>query len=102
MAEEVGRTYGASLGRKPWAIEVKDNRLYASLNLAELAQTLGKYRSLELTGNTQTDLIIKFLSGQCEALNMAMPDARHGKAGLVLKDKDTNLLKLVVDILGQL
>lgn len=102
LAEEVGRTYGASLGRKPWAIEVKDNRLYASLNLAELAQTLGKYRSLELTGNTQTDLIIKFLSGQCEALNMAMPDARHGKAELVLKDKDTNLLKLVVDILGQL
>lgn len=102
LAEEVGRTYGASLNRKPWAGEVKDNRLYASLNLAELAQAMGKYRSLELTGNTQADLILKFLSGQCEALNLSMPDARHGKAELVLKDKDTNLLKLVVDILGQL
>jgi hypothetical protein len=31
-----------------------------------------------------------------------MPDGRHGKAELVLKDKNVNLLGVLVDVLGGL
>lgn len=94
IAEEVGRTYGASLGRKPWAGEVKDNRFLASLNMAELSN----YRT-RLTGNVPVDGAIHLLKGQCEYFNLSMPDWRHGKAELVLKDKDMNLLEWLVKVL---
>ena len=101
-AEEVGRTYGASLGRKPWASEVKENRLYASVNLKALNQTLAKYRSLMITGNRQVDTALLFFVGQCDYLNASMTDWRHGKAELVLKDKDMNLLQWLVGILEKI
>lgn len=102
LAEEAGRTYGASLGIKPWAIQAKENRLYASVNLAALGDAWSKYRSLNLTGNQQTDLVLKALLGQCEYLNMSMPDWRKGQTELILKDKQTNLLQWVVSMLGNL
>ena len=101
-AEEVGRTYGASLGRKPWASEVKENRLYASVNLKALNQTLAKYRSLMITGNRQGDTALLFFVGQCDYFNASMTDWRHGKAELVLKDKNMNLLHWVVSVLQNL
>ena len=102
LAEEAGRTYGASLGIKPWAIQAKENRLYASVNLAALGDAWSKYRSLNLTGNQQTDLVLKALLGQSEYLNMSMPDWRKGQTELILKDKQTNLLQWVVSMLGNL
>lgn len=94
IAEEVGRTYGVSLARKPWASEVKDNRLLASLNMAELAN----YRT-RLTGNASVDGAIHLLKSQCDYLNISMPDWQHGKAELVLKDKHMNLLQWLVSVL---
>ena len=102
LAEEAGRTYGASLGIKPWAIQAKENRLYASVNLAALGDAWSKYRSLNLTGNQQTDLVLKALLGQSEYLNMSMPDWRKGQTELILKDKQTNLLQWVVSMFGNL
>ena len=93
-AEEVGRTYGVSIGRKPWASEVKTNRLYASLNMAEIP----KYRT-KVTGDSSIDYAINFLRGSCVFLNVSMTDWRHGKAELILKDKDTNFLEWLVSIL---
>jgi len=101
-AEEVGRTYGASLGRKPWASEVKENRLYASVNLKALNQTLAKYRSLMITGNRQVDTALLFFVGQCDYFNASMTDWRHGKAELALKDKNMNLLQWLVSVLQNL
>lgn len=101
-AEEAGRTYGASLGMKPWANQAKENRLFASANLAALSEALGDYRSLELIGNQQADAAFKILFNQCDYLNMSMPDCRKGQMELVLKDKQTNLLRLVVNMLGNL
>ena len=101
-AEEVGRTYGASLGVKPWSAEVKQNRLYASLNLASLANELSLFRSLPMLGGQQNTMIVKLFAGQCDYLNFSMPDGRHGKAELVLKDKNVNLLGVLVDVLGGL
>ena len=94
IAEEVGRTYGVSVGRKAWAQQVKENRLEASLNMLELA----RYRT-RLTGNTSVDGAIHLVKGQCDYLNISMTDWRHGKAELVLKDKNMNLLQWLVSVL---
>lgn len=99
FAEEAGRTYGASLGVKPWSAEVRENRLYASVNMSAIA---GLYRSYGFTGNKQVDTVLMILMGQCNYLNVSMPDWCHGKAELVLNDKNQNLLKLVVGLLEQL
>lgn len=96
-AEEAGRTYGASLAVKPWASEVKDNRLLASLNMAEMANM-----RITLTGNASVDGAIRLLKSQCNYLNASMTDWRHGKAELVLKDKDMNLLQWLVGILEKI
>ena len=96
-AEETGRTYGASLAVKPWASEVKDNRLLASLNMAEMANM-----RITLTGNASVDGAIQLLKSQCNYLNASMTDWRHGKAELVLQDKDMNLLQWLVGILEKI
>lgn len=98
FAEEAGRTYGASMGVKPWSAEVKQNRLYASFNLSAIAKA---YRSYSFTGNKQVDTFLMLLINQCNYLNASMPDWRQGKAELVLNDKDQNLLKLLVSMLEQ-
>lgn len=100
-AEEAGRTYGASLAVKPWASEVKENRLYASANLSMLGELMKRYR-YNLTGNQQTDKAIQLLAGYCDYLNVAMPDWQHGEMELVLKDKQANLLQLLVQLVGNL
>ena len=53
FAEDAGRTYGASLGVKPWSAEVKENRLYASVNMTGIANL---YRSYGFTGNNAVKL----------------------------------------------
>lgn len=98
-AEEVGRTYGASLARKAWASAVKENRLYTSVNLAELSATFNKYQGVHLFGNQQAGTIFKMFLNHLDCFNMSMSDWRHGQAELVLKDKQTNLLKLVMETL---
>ena len=98
-AEEAGRTYGASMGTKPWSAEVKDNRLYASVNFSAYAQTLARQRSFSLTGNRQVDTVLLLLSGKLDYLNLSMPDWRQGKAELVMKDKNENLLRVLVGML---
>ena len=99
FAEDAGRTYGASLGVKPWSAEVKENRLCASVNMTGIANL---YRSYGFTGNKQVDTLLMILMGQCNYLNVSMPDWRQGKAELVLNDQDQNLLKILVGLLEQL
>ena len=88
-AEEVGRTYGASLARKPWANEVKENRLFLSAQLAGMHQAF-------------REVPVKMLLKQCDYVTMGMSDWRHGKAELALKDKEANLLQILVSMLEQM
>jgi hypothetical protein len=69
------------LARKPWAGEVIDNRLFAMVNL-----------------NGFRNVFLQYI----DYLNVGMPDWRHGKAEIVLKDKNANLLKQLVEILEKL
>lgn len=101
-AEEVGRTFGASLGVKAWSKDVKENRLFASVNFTAMANELSIYRSLPMLGGQQNTTLVKAFASQCDYLNVSMPDGRQGKAELVLKDKQTNLLKIIVEMLGKL
>ena len=80
-ADEVGRTYGASLARKLWAEDVKDNRLFATANL-----------------NGFRNMFLQYIN----YVNVGMPDWRHGKLEIVLKDKNANLLKQIVETLEKL
>ena len=80
-ADEVGRTYGASLARKVWAEDVKDNRLFATANL-----------------NGFRNMFLQYIN----YVNVGMPDWRHGKLEIVLKDKNANLLKQIVETLEKL
>jgi hypothetical protein len=100
-AEEAGRTYGASLAVKPWAVEVKDNRLFASANLAILGEMMNNYR-YSPTGNKQTDMALRMLMNHLEYINVGMSDWRNGEMELVLKDKNANLLRLIVKMLEQI
>ena len=97
-AEEAGRTYGASLAVKPWAVEAKENRLFASANLSVLGRVMRNYH-YNLTGNKQTDMALNMMMNHFEYLNVGMPDWRKAEMELVLKDKNTNLLQLMVKML---
>ena len=76
-AEEAGRSYGASLGVKPWAKEVKENRFYTSVNPSGIQIPYFK---------------------MVDYATLALPDGRHAKMEIVLKDKQQNLLELLVKI----
>ena len=78
MAKEAGRTFGASMGVKPWSAQVKENRFFATVNLNGMKQMF-----LDLADYT----------------NVAMPDCSHAEVELQLKDKNENLLKLLVETL---
>ena len=97
-AEEAGRTYGASLAVKPWAVEAKENRLFASANLSVLGRVMRNYH-YNLTGNKQTDMALNMMMNHFEYLNVGMPDWRKGEMELVLKDKNTNLLQVIMKML---
>ena len=93
-ASEAGRTFGASMSVKPWSADVKNHRLYAALN----ASALNGHR-IPLTENKQVNAAIVALLSQCNYLNVSMTDARHGQAELALKDKNMNLLQMLVGVL---
>ena len=97
-AEEAFRTFGASMGVKPWAGEVKDNRLYASLRLS--GKDVMHVLVNQLLGGQKASTFAKPVLNGVECLNISMTDWRHGQAELLLKDKKANLLKLMVDMFG--
>jgi hypothetical protein len=96
-ASEAGRTFGASMGVKPWSADVKNHRLYASLNAAAL-----RGHRIPLTENQQMNTAILALLSQCNYLNVSMTDAHHGQVELALKDKNVNLLEMLVGVLEKL
>ena len=96
-AEEAGRTYGASMGVKSWSKEVLDNRLFTSVNMQVMSNS-----HISLIGNKQMDAMLNVLFSQCDYFNLSMPDWRHGKAELALKEKNQNLLEIIVNLLTNL
>jgi hypothetical protein len=103
LAAEAGRTYGVSVGTRPWSSEGKNNRMYASVNFSRLATDMKEFPYfLPSLGNQQLAMILKLIAGELEVMNVSMPDWSQGQMELLLKDKKTNPLQLVVQIVNNL
>jgi hypothetical protein len=103
LAAEAGRTYGVSVGTRPWSSEGKNNRIYASVNFSRLATDMKEFPYfLPSLGNQQIAMILKLIAGELEVMNVSMPDWSQGQMKLLLKDKKTNPLQLVVQIVNNL
>lgn len=103
LAEEAGRTYGVSVGTRPWSSEVKNNRLFASVNFSKLATDVKEYPYvLSTLGNQQMAMMLKLMVGELEVMNVSMSDWSQGHMELWLKDKNMNPLQLVVQMVNNL
>ena len=103
LAAEAGRTYGVSVGTRPWSSEGKNNRMFASVNFSRLATDMKEFPYfLPSLGNQQIAMILKLIAGELEVMNVSMPDWSQGQMELLLKDKKTNPLQLVVQIVNNL
>ena len=85
------------MGVKSWSKEVLDNRLFTSVNMQVMSNS-----HISLIGNKQMDAMLNVLFSQCDYFNLSMPDWRHGKAELALKEKNQNLLEIIVNLLTNL
>lgn len=99
LAQEAGRTFGVSVGTRPWAKEVKEHRMYASFHFPSLLENL-KYDPYLLSplGSYEAVTAVKWLADQCVYLNVCMPNWSEGQLELVLKDKQANLLQELVNM----
>ena len=61
---------------------------------------MNNYR-FNLTGNKQSDMVLRMMMSHFEYLNVGMPEWKRGEMELVLKDKNANLLQLIVEIVGK-
>ena len=103
LAEEAGRTYGVSVGTRSWSSKAKDNRVFASVNFSRLATDVKEYPyCLSSLGNQQFATIVKLVASELEVMNVSMPDWSQGQMELLMKDKKTNPLQLVVQIVNNL
>lgn len=100
LAEEAGRTYGVSVGTRPWANEAKANRMFASVNLAKLRSDIQEYPYV--FGNMQVVAVMKVLLDGCDSMNASMPDWSQGRLEILMKDKQTNPLRLLMQMFENL
>lgn len=103
LAEEAGRKYGVSVGTRPWAGEAKANRLFASVNLAKLRTDVkvNPYLLAPL-GSQQAATVVKAVLDESDSMNASMPDWSQGRLEILMKDKQTNPLRLIVQMLENL
>ena len=103
LAEEAGRTYGVSVGTRPWASEAKHNRMFASVNLSKLRTDINEHPYLLAPlGSQQTAMVFKAILDQCDTMNAGMEDWSQGSLVIRMKDKQTNPLRLIVQMLESL
>lgn len=95
LADEAGRRYGVSLQNTPWAGEVTKNRLFMTFNAAQLVKDVkGNPQLLRmLGGNVAT---FNAILGPCEYVDLMAPDWKSAQMNIVMKDKDINVLQLIV------
>ena len=102
MADEAGRRYGVSLQNTPWAAEVTKNRSFMVFNTVELVKELGAAPRISRILGGETVMIMNNLFGPCEYVDVMAPDWKNGQMNIVMKDKSTNVLQLIVHALDNL
>lgn len=95
LADEAGRRYGVSLQNTPWAGEVTKNRFFMAFNAAQLAKDVqANPRLSRMLGSDAT--MLHAILGPCDYVDMMAPDWKSGQMNIVMKDKETNVLQLIV------
>lgn len=95
LAEEAGRTYGASLRNRPWADEAMKSRMFVAVNLGAMSEDASALRLLaSLFGGNA--MMLKAVLSECETLTFGIPEWSRGKMELIMKDKSVNVLELMV------
>lgn len=101
MAEEAGRRYGVSLQNVPWAGEVTKNRSFMIVNMEELMKQLKTNPFLAKILGDKASMLNAILE-PCEYVDAKAPDWKRGQMNIVMKDKDVNILQLIVRGIGNL
>ncbi len=95
LASEAGRRYGVSLRNAPWAGDVSDSRFFLLFNAAQLAEEMHEHPQM-LYGTGVDGNMAELMLGLCDYVELAIPDWKNGQMNVVMKDKDLNLLQLLV------
>lgn len=95
LADEAGRRYGVSLQNTPWAGEVVKNRFFMAFNAAQLVKDVQENPRLSrmLGGDAA---VFNAILGPCDYIDVMAPDWRSGQMNIVMKDKEVNVLQLIV------
>lgn len=101
LADEAGRRYGVSLQQAPWGGQVAGNRFFMAFNAAQLAKDIRETPRLgRMLGSDAA--VFHAMLGSCDYIDVRMPDWRSAQMNIVMKDKETNVLRLLVRGLGNL
>lgn len=95
LADEAGRRYGVSLQNTPWAGEVTKNRFFMAFNVAQLVKEMqGNSGLARMTGSDAA--MFNAILGPCNYMDLMVPDWKSAQMNIVMKDKDANVLQLIV------
>lgn len=95
LADEAGRRYGVSLRNTPWVGEVTKNRLFMAFNAAQLVKDIQENPQLSrMLGDNAG--IFNAILGPCDYMDAMAPDWKGAQMNIVMKDKEVNVLQLIV------
>lgn len=95
LADEAGRHYGVSLQNTPWAGEVTKNRFFMVFNMVQLMQDIKENPQLaRMMGGDMA--MLNAILAPCEYIDAMAPDWKSAQMNFVMKDKDVNVLQLIV------
>lgn len=95
LADEAGRRYGVSLQNAPWAGEVTKNRFFMAFNAAQLTRDIQDNPVLSRRLGSDAAMVNAIL-GPCEYIDIMAPDWKGAQMNIVMKDKEVNVLQLIV------
>lgn len=95
LAEEAGRRYGVSLQNTPWAGEVTKNRFFMAFNASQLVKEVQENPQLSrMLGSDAA--VFNAILGPCDYIDVMAPDWKGAQMNIVMKDKEVNVLQLIV------
>lgn len=99
LADEAGRSYGASLQQMPWSGDVTQARIFLALNASRLTDDMTKVPRMRdsfswLRGKNSP--LLRILLAPCAYATLSVPDWKRAQLNMVMKDKGTNILRLLI------
>lgn len=95
LASEAGRQYNPSLKNVAWQNEVSKNRFFMAFNAEQLAREFSTNPNLAAMLGSDASIFSAVLT-PCEYMDIMAPDWKSATINIVMKDKETNVLRLIV------